>query len=101
MIRLVEELTGKEWHFDTAMPGSPPFMFTGFPWTPGFYTLANSSGADVEVVLFGQSFLVPDQTKWRFMAHQNLEEARRDWAATGPVGKQFPYGGANIPSTGP
>ena len=113
MIKLVEELTGKEWHFDVTMPEPvgegpanlpvfPPtvFGFVGQPWSPGFYVLSNSSGADVDIILFGQSFTVPDQTKWRFMAHNNLESAQLLWAATGAVGKQFPYGGANVPSTG-
>ena len=102
MIKLEEELTRKVWHFE-ALPNvgtNAFFMFNGQPWVPGFYVLSNLSGADVDVVLFGQAFTIPDQSKWRFMAHQELESFQVVWAGTGPVGKQFPYGSAGIPSTG-
>jgi hypothetical protein len=107
-LTLTDELTGKVWNFATPpqTPESdgvtiyPFFMFVGLPFTPGFYVLSNTGATVAQIVLFGQTFNVPAGARWRFMAHENLEAYQLPWAGTGAVGKQFPYGGANIPSTG-
>jgi hypothetical protein len=95
MIRLIEELSAKVWEF-TAMP-SNPFMFVGQPWKPGVYILSNSlSGTNVQVVLFGQSFLVPPGTRFRFMAHENLESF--NWVGGAPQVGQEQFTAARGPA---
>lgn len=64
-------------------------MFNGPPWDPGIYKIANNANGSVDIVLFGQSFTLPDQTVWRFMAHENMESF--NWIGGAPLVGQERY----------
>jgi hypothetical protein len=68
-IVLRETLTGNVWNFGT-LPGG---ILSFGSYKPGLYTLINSSGSSVNVVLFGQTHTVAAHSRWDFMANANIE----------------------------
>jgi hypothetical protein len=83
-IRIIEELTGKEYGFNTIgqMAFGSGAIFNGPQWSPGVYLLINTGSGVSGVVLFGQSFSIPANSRWRFMAHADLESI--NWLGGAP-----------------
>lgn len=86
-LTITEELTNQTW----VLP--PPtqflFLFNGPPWIPGVYKIVNTINGSINVVIFGQSYIIDDQTIWRIMAHPDLESF--DWIGGAPPVGQWRY----------
>jgi hypothetical protein len=77
-------LTGEERGFISiaGMNAGAGAIFNGPQWVPGIYILINASSGVSGIVLFGQSFALPANSKWRFMAHVDMESI--NWMGGAP-----------------
>jgi hypothetical protein len=87
-IEITNELTGEVWKFRryhalySLTRHADYFTFNMF--SPGLYTIENTTEREVNVALFNRNYSIKPNMKWQLMAHRELE-GHLDWQEVGRI----------------